>query len=147
VQRRAGAGGTEKSVRESASEHLFAEHLIHRTRNGQLVRSKSELVIANMLEDMGIPYRYEYPFRGEIAPGQRYPDFTFATPAGTAIIWEHLGMLSHPNYAQGWEEKRAWYAKNGITEGQTLFTTRDDERGGLDSREVRRIAQEIQALI
>lgn len=135
------------AVREPESKYPFAEHLIHRTRNGQLVRSKSELVIANMLEDMDIPYRYEYPFRGDIEPGQRYPDFTFATPAGTAIIWEHLGMMSHPDYAQGWEEKRAWYAKNGVIEGQTLFTTRDDERGGLDSRDVQQIARQIQALI
>ena len=34
----------------------FAEHLIHRTEKGHLVRSKSELVIANMLFQLGIPY-------------------------------------------------------------------------------------------
>ena len=31
------------------------------TANGIKVRSKSELIIANMLEQKGIPYRYEYP--------------------------------------------------------------------------------------
>lgn len=135
------------AVREPASDHPYAEHLIHRTRNGKLVRSKSELVIANMLEDMGIPYSYEYALRGEIEPGRRYPDFTFATPAGTAIIWEHLGMLTHPGYARGWEEKRRWYEKNGFIEGQSLFTTRDDDRGGMDSGDVHKVAQQIQALI
>ena len=86
-------------------------------------------------------------FIGEIASGQRYPDFTFATPAGRRIIWEHLGMLAQPEYARGWEEKRAWYAKNNVVEGINLFTTRDDERGGLDTREIQKVAEQIQRLI
>ena len=135
------------AVREPRSGRPFVPYLIHRTRNGQLVRSKSELVIANMLEHMDIPYKYEDVFTGEIAPGRRYPDFTFATPAGSRIIWEHLGMLNQPEYARGWEEKRAWYAKNSVVEGNNLFTTRDDERGGLDSREIQKVAEQIQRLI
>ena len=31
------------------------------SNSGVRVRSKSELIIANMLEKYGIPYRYEYP--------------------------------------------------------------------------------------
>lgn len=135
------------AVRERASQPPYAQYLIHRTRKGQPVRRKSELVIANMLEDMGIPYQYEAPFNGENLPGQRYPDFTFATPAGTPILWEHLGMLNDPAYARDWERKRQWYAGNGIYEGRNLFTTRDDARGGLDARTVHTVARRVQALL
>lgn len=135
------------AVREDETQSPYAHYLIHRTRMGQLVRSKSELVIANMLEDLGIPYRYELPFHGERQPGQKLPDFTFATPAGTPVIWEHLGMLNRTEYALGWEEKRQWYAANGLIEGQNLFTTRDDERGGLDSTTVHAVALQVKALL
>ncbi len=77
------------------------------TPGGQLVRSTSELVITNMLEHMGVPYKYELALIGENEPGWRLPDFTFATPDGSRIIWEHLGMLTRPDYARGWEENAA----------------------------------------
>lgn len=135
------------AIREPDAEHPFAEHLIHQTRHGQLVRSKSELVIANMLEDMGILYEYEKVLKGEVVPGWKYPDFTFVDPVGEIVVWEHLGMLNQPVYAQGWEKKRAWYEKNGFTEGHNLFTTRDDEQGGLDSRKVEQVAKSVEALL
>lgn len=135
------------AVRTPNAHHPFAEHLIHCTRNGQLVRSKSELVVANLLEAMDIPYKYEDAFTGMIELGRRYPDFTFATAEGSRIIWEHLGMLTQPSYARGWEEKRRWYQQNGFVEGVNLFTTRDDERGGLDSREIEKVALRVQALV
>jgi len=135
------------AVRALSARRLFAEHLIHRTRSGRLVRSKSELVIANILEDLGLAYEYERALQGERAPGWKYPDFTFVTPAGDVILWEHLGMLALPAYAQGWERKQAWYAANGFVEGETLFTTADDEQGGLDSTVVEAVARRIAALL
>ena len=131
------------SVRSGADEVPFAEHLIHRTLKGHMVRSKSELVIANLIFQMGIDYQYEPPFEGLAEPGIRRPDFLFADPAGDPIVWEHLGMLSRDDYRRSWEKKRAWYLQNGLMEGISLFTTQDDERGGLDSDEVRRIAEQI----
>lgn len=133
------------AVRSPGSSDLFPRSLVHCTPGGQLVRSKSELVIANMLEYMGIPYRYEAEFFGDNEPGRRLPDFTFATPDGRRIIWEHLGMLHRPEYALGWEEKRRWYEANGLIEDVNLFTTR--ERGGLDSRDVQQVAERIRTLI
>ena len=135
------------AVRVGEANYPYARNLIHRTLRGQLVRSKSELVIANILENMDIPYKYEDVFLGEIEPGRRLPDFTLATADGSRILWEHLGMLTQPEYVRGWEEKRAWYARNGYTEGVNLFTTRDDERGGLDSRRVQQVAETVRRLI
>lgn len=135
------------AARDAGGGTWYARSLIHRTPSGCLVRSKSELVIANMLEHMGISYRYEEVVYGEIEPGRRLPDFTFETPDGRRILWEHLGKLNDLHYAHGWDEKRRWYQANGFVEGVNLFTTRDDDRGGLDSRLVRNVALEIQRLL
>lgn len=125
----------------------FAEHLIHRTEKGHLVRSKSELVIANMLFQLGIPYEYERVCEGTTAPGRLRPDFSFVTADGDLIIWEHLGMLSRPDYKRGWDWKREWYARNGFVEGKTLFISTEDAKNGLDSARLRETANAIKTLI
>lgn len=125
----------------------FAEHLIHRTEKGHLVRSKSELVIANMLFQLGIPYEYERVCEGTAAPGRLRPDFSFVTADGDLIIWEHLGMLSRPDYKRGWDWKREWYARNGFVEGKTLFISTEDAQSGLNSALLKETADAIKKLI
>lgn len=125
----------------------YAEHLIHRTEKGHLVRSKSELVIANMLFQLAVPYEYERVCEGTTEPGRLRPDFSFVTADGDLLLWEHLGMLTREDYRRGWEWKRQWYRKNGFTEGKTLFTSHDDERGGLDSADLKKTALAIKALL
>lgn len=136
-------------IRQRANEVPFAEHLIHRTDKGHMVRSKSELVIANKLFAMGLGDKYEYerPVEGRVALGLVHPDFSFVDPSGDLIIWEHLGMLSSPEYEKGWRWKRDWYAKNGFALGENLFTTEDDDRGGLDSNALQVVAARIMGLI
>ncbi len=121
------------SVRPTDEEVPYARHLIHKTEKGHLVRSKSELVIANMLHQNGMNYEYERICEGTNEPGRLRPDFSFITPDGELIIWEHLGMLSREDYRRGWIWKKKWYESNGFREGVTLFTSEDDSRGGLDS--------------
>ncbi|MCJ7622588.1 MAG: ATP-dependent RecD-like DNA helicase, partial [Anaerolineaceae bacterium] len=135
------------AIRERLDDVPYAEYLIHRCENGQMVRSKSELVIANMLHQMNINYMYENPVEGEQVPGKVRPDFSFDDPAGDLILWEHLGMLSRDDYRKAWEWKKDWYAENGFIEGKNLFTTQDDEKGGLDSTIVKEVAETIQSLI
>ncbi|MGA2204979.1 MAG: hypothetical protein ABSG40_23835 [Terriglobales bacterium] len=112
-----------------------------------MVRSKSELVIANHLFDVGLQYFYERPLEGTKSPGRLRPDFSFVTDAGDVIIWEHLGMLDRDDYRRGWEWKRAWYENNGFKIGENLFTTQEDERGGLDSRPIQETAERIRKLL
>jgi len=121
--------------------------IFNRIEDGNMVRSKSELVIANMLYRMGIDYQYERPLEGEVERGKVRPDFSFTDPAGDLILWEHLGMLGRADYREGWKWKKAWYEKNGFALGQNLFTTEDDERGGLDSTAVRKTAENIAELV
>ena len=75
----------------------------------------------------------------------RLPDFTIRRNTGQLILWEHLGMLHDDGYRASWSKKLDWYKQNRLVEGQTLFITRDDPRGGLDSRRVNVTAREIQS--
>jgi hypothetical protein len=135
------------AVREQTDDIPYAASLVHRARNGTMVRSKSELVIANHLFDVGLQFHYERPLEGTTAPGRLRPDFSLVTDAGDVIVWEHLGMLNRDDYRRGWEWKRAWYENNGFRLGVNLFTTQDDEHGGLDSGPIEVTAEEIRKLL
>jgi ATP-dependent exoDNAse (exonuclease V) alpha subunit len=138
---------TEGAVRENSAVSPYADHLIHRTDKGHMVRSKSELVIANMLHHMNIPYEYERQLEGTKEPGKLRPDFTFIDASGEPIIWEHLGMLGRADYAKSWEWKKAWYQKNAFVEGKNLFTTTENDRSGLDSAIIRDTVNSIKVLL
>ena len=70
---------------------FLQEHLIHRTARGEMVRSKSEVIVANLLHSFNLMYAYEQPFTGR-AGSVRYPDFTIGGAAsGRRIFLEHLG--------------------------------------------------------
>ena len=134
------------NVRKEINCIPYANNLIHYALKGHMVRSKSELVIANMLYENKVEYSYETPYEGETEPGIVLPDFKFVDAAGELVIWEHLGMLHRQDYQQRWNHKKEWYEKNGFVEGENLFTTRDDEKGGLDSSEIRNTLKKIRDL-
>lgn len=127
-------------------EHFLEEGLIHRTVPGYLVRSKSEVIIANLLHQLGLRADYERKLVGPDG-GFRYPDFTIDDPeSGLTVYWEHLGMLSNARYRRDWEKKLAWYRAIGVgiddfsADGRRLVTSVDGPDGSIDSAA---IAQQI----
>jgi hypothetical protein len=117
------------------NQKYFEENLIHKTKNGIMVRSKSEVIIANMLCDNGIE-DFLYEERLPLGDTYKLPDFTFKDAAsGSYIIWEHLGMLGNADYKATWEEKKRIYEANGYTEENgNLIVTMDSLDGGIDSQ-------------
>jgi hypothetical protein len=73
------------TLRRAEAEVPYAENLIHRTEKGHHVRSKSELVIANMLFQSEVEYEYERVLEGEVEPGRLRPDFSFVTVDGDLL--------------------------------------------------------------
>jgi len=74
-----------------------------------MVRSKSEVIIANMLFERDIPFRYETPLFAK--DGTFYlPDFT-VTWNGEDWYWEHVGRLDREDYRNHWETKKEWYER------------------------------------
>ena len=120
----------------------------HRTSRGEMVRSKSEVIIANELFAKGIEYEYEAHLR--LADGTRLrPDFTIWRPDGVRCYWEHLGMLDDLGYRKKWEDKLGKYRLAGILpvdegrgEAGTLFITRDDQ-GVIDSQAIAEVIQHL----
>ncbi|MDD1498566.1 AAA family ATPase [Agrobacterium sp. CNPSo 3708] len=80
---------------------------IHEALSGDMVRSKSEVIIANLLHQAGVPFTYEEPLYA--ADGTFFlPDFTLRV-GGEKYYWEHWGMLSDEGYAAHRDRKKQWY--------------------------------------
>lgn len=125
-------------------ERPFARHLIHRAEDGELLRSKSELLIYTQCLRAGLHPMYER--RMDAPDGSwKWPDFTFMDEADDPIVWEHLGLSDNPAYVDDWERKRAWYLERGLIEGTTLFTS--TERGGLDLGQIDIVIDQVKAAI
>ncbi len=98
------------------SKHIknkfFEGNLIHCASDGQMLRSKSEVIIYETLLHHHIKPIYEYSleFNGTI----KRPDFYIEDVDGINYYWEHLGMLSTADYAAKWEVKLKWYRQNDI---------------------------------
>jgi hypothetical protein len=87
----------------------YEEGKIHRTLADDMVRSKSEVIISNMLFDRDIAFKYEVPLYA--SDGTFYlPDFTINW-RGEEWYWEHLGRMDLDKYRNHWATKRAWYEK------------------------------------
>jgi hypothetical protein len=71
----------------------------YKTKRGEYVRSRAEYIIANMLYDLHIPYRYECAFY--LADGSVvYPDFTIMHPVTHELYYiEFFGKMDEEEYA------------------------------------------------
>lgn len=123
----------------------YEKSLIHMTLKGDLVRSKSEVIIANMLYDAGLKEYYEYEKELNLGEdGNFIPDFTIEDPeSGIKYYWEHCGMLGDYGYSRRWNEKKKIYEKHGIIEGDNLIVTKDSLSGAIDSTEIKKIIDRL----
>ncbi|MCR4676896.1 MAG: hypothetical protein K5634_06680 [Sphaerochaetaceae bacterium] len=98
------------------------------TAKGDYVRSKSEMIIANILFALGIPYVYEA--RIEINGITFRPDFKILNcMTGEIIYLEHFGMMDNPEYAAKAVRKINAYYMAGLSEQKNLiftFETKDN---------------------
>ncbi len=93
------------------------------TSKGERVRSKSELIIADLLNREKIPYRYEYPIYLK-GIGKIYPDFTVLNVRQRKEMYcEHLGMMDDSSYVENALQKIALYEQNEIFPGEQLILT------------------------
>jgi len=107
------------------------------TQKGERVRSKSELIIADMLNKAGIPYRYEYPLYIK-GFGKIYPDFTVLNiKKRKELFWEHFGMMDDPEYAETAIRKITTYEQNGIYPGEKLILTYETRKNPINQKVVK----------
>ena len=117
--------------------------LRHKTASGIMVRSKSEVLIANTYTNFNVTFAYEQPL---ILPDgtELLPDFTLlATDHSRRIFHEHAGMMSVPEYRQNFHRKLDKYIDNGLIPFHDVFFTFEDMNGNIDFEAIYQIIQII----
>ncbi len=100
----------------------YPEQLKHKTASGNIVRSKSEVLIDMALYKHKIPFRYESPLY--LGDEVFYPDFTIRHPhTGKKLYWEHFGKMDDRKYADNAIAKLRFYVEHGIILGEQLIVT------------------------
>ena len=106
------------------------------TRKGLRVRSKSEVIIADILDEMFIPFLYEKPLqlKGELF----HPDFTLLNiKKRKEIFWEHFGMMDDKEYRDIAFEKIREYEANGFYQFDTVIWTFETGKKPINTRDIR----------
>ena len=100
----------------------YPEQLKHKTASGNIVRSKSEVLIDMQLYKHKIPFQYEAPLH--LGDEIFYPDFTIRHPqTGESFYWEHFGKMDDLKYANNVISKLRFYINHGIIPGVNLIIT------------------------
>ena len=101
-------------------------------RHGNHVfRSKSEVMIAQLLEALGLKYKYEPLI--VIGGIERRPDFAVFCPETMRYFFiEHMGLLSDTRYRMDAIAKMDQYEKAGLRDGIDIIYTTEFGQGGFD---------------
>lgn len=119
------------------------EGLLMNSISGIKVRSKSEMLIINSLENHHLKYEYEHELKLSGFTNIWHPDFWIYEPlSGKIYIWEHSGMYSQ-KYELYMENKLNAYKLNGITEGKNLILTKDEKDGSIDMQKIEEIINRV----
>lgn len=127
----------------SYQSKAFAEDApLFYTNKGERVRSKSEMLIANLLAYHNIPYHYEKPIYLK-GYGTVYPDFTVLdVQERKEIYWEHMGLLDDRDYREKALDKIATYIMNDYMPGDQLILTYETGRQPLNMKVIEKIVEQ-----
>ena len=121
-----------------SDSHL--DGLTHKCVSGNLVRSKSEVLIDMLLYTHKIPFRYENPLT--LDGITLYPDFTIRHPAtGQFFYWEHFGLIDDVSYRESAFKKLNLYITQGIIPGIHLITTFETKETPLSTELIEHVIQ------
>jgi len=98
----------------------------YKINDNVILRSKSEFMIASLLEDYKNIYNFLYIYEPALTlNGQiKYPDFLIIELfTGKIIIWEHFGALHKPEYEQDMIQKMQQYLASGFIPFETIIYT------------------------
>lgn len=106
------------------------------SKKGEVMRSKSEVLIADMLYSYGIPYKYEVPVMLE-GLGTVHPDFCcLNVNKRKSLYWEHMGMMDDDGYRDKNLYKIRYYNQNGYNQGEDIIYTFESSKMPLSIKEI-----------
>ncbi|MBO4477067.1 MAG: hypothetical protein J5757_01930 [Lachnospiraceae bacterium] len=112
------------------------------TRQGLRVRSKSEIIIADLLDEMSIPFHYEKPLK--LGSGIVHPDFTLLNLIERKeVYWEHFGMMDDMDYRNNAFLKIRKYESAGLYQHDSVIWTFETGKYPLNTREIRKMIKTL----
>ncbi len=105
---------------------------LYKSKKGDLVRSKLEMIVADILFDLGLHYRYD---AGVVLKNgkYRYPDFTIINPYTRKIYYlEICGMMDDIEYVSDQVRKLQEYSEIDIVIGENLLLVFENEHTSFD---------------
>lgn len=106
------------------------------TTEGYRVRSKSEQLWADLMEEAGVPHLFE-PLVYLEGRGWVRPDFIgLNVRKRKEIIIEHFGMMDDPGYANKNVDKLHEYERNGFVLGDDLLITMETKKFAPDRQSI-----------
>lgn len=143
-------------AREKFERKGISKDLNLTTLNGEKVRSKSELIIADRLKNADVPYYYEgkYVFIDDDLNSKKsayerdydvwFPDFqVLNTRTGELLFWEHFGMMDNPEYCASAQFKIETYAKHGFIMGKNMIVTMESSQHTLNVAYIDKLIEEF----
>ena len=137
-------GYAEKWQAEKYQNRWEGKGFKYETPRGERVRSKSEWMIASMLDAAGVPYRYEETVGlHELYSGAFHPDFTVLNKrTRKEYYWEHFGRMDDPKYVEeSFMPKIIDYYTFGFLPGEKLLMTFESKDHPFDTMQVRRLIE------
>jgi hypothetical protein len=124
------------------SLNFHPEHLINTDVQGEPVRSKNEIIIANQLTMHGIPFKIEEPLNFLDHHITVHPDFTIRRPRdGKLFYWEHCGMVTDQKKIDDHFCKLQLYQMHGIAPWDNLIVTYDNKESGVNAKLIKAIIE------
>ena len=113
------------------------------SKKGIRVRSKTEIIIADLLDEYEIPYLYEKPV--EFSNGTIvHPDFTILDINNRSeIYWEHFGMMDDLEYRNNAFAKIRQYESNGYYQGVNFIFTFETTKYPINSRSLQNMISSL----
>lgn len=143
----------EERIRQWNSEvyektKMHPENLRYDTEQGDIVRSKSEVIIADILyrNRKDILYKYERPL--QVVENGRdktiYPDFTILNKhTGKIMYWEHAGRMDDSYYSNEFVRKMNTYIANDLLPGRDVIVTYETQNVPLDIKTVKHLLKQV----
>lgn len=126
---------TENWLADSYERKGFSENApVYMTKSKIRVRSKTEWMIAEMLENKEVPFYYERPIVLH-GIGKIHPDFIVLNrKRRKTYFWEHLGMLDNETYRANALNRIEQYILNGYYPGRNLILTYESATNPINSK-------------
>ena len=115
----------------------MTEKRLFASKSGDMLRSKSELYIADYLFDNGFLFKSDAALFLPRSRRTIYTDFMILRPCDGRIIYlEHFGKMDDPSYCSDFFSRKQLYHSEGFFEGEDLVFSFESDSFPLNTREL-----------